>query len=86
MMNDKIGLKIAGELVYFLFNKEKKEVYNPLFPGIPIYKFPTNCGLILTHNDLVNIIQNKIAEFDLAIAKHELNKAIEDFKDYSELF
>jgi len=86
MMNDKICLKLAGEQCVFLYNKESREVYNPLFPGIPIHKFPTNCGLILDHDQLRAIIESKINEFELAIAKEQLNKAIADFKDYSEQF
>ena len=89
MMNsefDKIGFKMAGEFVNFLYNIESREVYDPLFPGIRIEKFFANCGLVITHNELLNIVENKINEFELAIAKEQLNKAIADFKDYSELF
>ena len=89
MMNsklDKIQLNLAGERVSFLYNRDSKEVYNPLFPGIAIYKYPTNCGHILSHDQLREIVEGKINEFELAIAKMELNKAVQDFKDYSEYF
>ena len=85
-MHDKIGLKIGGSLVYFLYNKDKKEVYDPLFPGIPMDHYVTNCNTIIKHDNLRSIIENKINEFEIAIAKYELNKAVNDFKDYSDSF
>jgi hypothetical protein len=45
-----------------------------------------NCGFILTHNELRTIIEKKMDGFELAIARLELNKAIKDFKDYSDCF
>lgn len=89
MMNemfDKITLNLAGEKVTLLYNQKAKEVYNPLFPGVAIYKYPLNCGHILNHSELVQIVEKKLNEFELAIAKLELNKAVEDFKDYSDSF
>ena len=89
MMNetfDRIQLNIAGEKVSLLYNRNSKEVYNPLFPGVTIHKLPTACGFQLTHNELVTLCENKFNEFELAIAKLQLNQAIEDFKDYSDSF
>jgi hypothetical protein len=89
MMNeslDRVLLKLAGEKIELLYNRNTREVYNPLFPGIAIYKYPTNCGHILSHNELREIVENKLNEFELAIAKLQLNQAIEDFKDYSDSF
>jgi len=83
---DSVMLNLAGERVTLLYNRNSKEVYNPLFPGIAIYKYPTNCGHILSHDQLREIVENKINDFEIAIAKYELNKSIEDFKDYSEYF
>jgi len=83
---DRVLLNIAGEKVELLYNRSTKEVYNLLFPGVPIHKYPVACGFQLTHNELRTMVENKINEFELAIAKYELNQAVEDFKDYSDLF
>jgi len=89
MMNevlDRVLLNIAGEKVEVLYNRSTKEVYNPLFPGVPIHKYPVACGFKLTHDELRTVVENKLNEFELAIAKYQLNQAIEDFKDYSDSF
>lgn len=89
MMNDKVDkvcLKLAGETMQFLYNIDKNEVYNPLFPGIKIHKVYTACGLVIPHNMLLKIVQEKSEEFQLARAKAELDKSIKNFKDYSEYF
>lgn len=84
----KVQLKLAGETFRFLYNKEKKEVYNELFPGIKIDKIRTACGHTINHDLILKMVQDKAEEFELAIAKAELLKAIESFesKDYSDLF
>lgn len=89
MMGDKIDrvcLGLAGEKMQFLFNVDKNEVYNPLFPGIKIEKVYLNCGHIVPHDILLKIVQEKSEEFQLAMARAELAKSIKDFKDYSEYF
>lgn len=89
MMNetlDRVLLNLAGEKVELLYNRNTKEVYNALFPGVSIHKYPTACGFQLTHDELRTLIENKLNEFELAIAKLQLNQAIEDFKDYSDSF
>ena len=48
--------------------------------------YVTNCNTIIKHDNLRSIIENKINEFEIAIAKYELNKAVNDFKDYSDSF
>lgn len=92
MMNEMteatVQLKLAGERFRFLYNREKQEVYNELFPGIKIEKVYTACGHIISHDMLLKIVQDKAEEFDLAVAKAKLTEAIESFesKDYSDLF
>lgn len=87
-MLDRVQLKLAGETFRFLYNKEKQEVYNELFPDIKIERVWTSCGHTINHDMLLKIVQDKAQEFELAIAKAELTKAIEDFKskDYSDWF
>ena len=84
----RIGLRLAGEYHVFLYNTSNGEVYNPLFPGIRVVKVTLNCGHVLDHNTLSNIISKKIGDFELEIAKLELQKAVDsfNFKDYSDLF
>lgn len=86
--NARVQLKLAGETFRFLYNKEKQEVYNELFPGIKIDRVRTLCGHTIPHNILLKIVEDKQREFELAIAKAELTKAIESFKskDFSDLF
>lgn len=96
MMNDsesqlpanlsRIQLRLAGELFTFLYNTSNQEVYNPLFPGIPIERVTLACGHVLDHNTVSTIVRKKIGEFELEIAKLELQKTVDSFKDYSDLF
>lgn len=89
MMNNlysKITLKLAGEYVPFLYNSTLREVYNVMFPGVPIHRHALQCGLVLNHSQLLEIVENKINEFELAIAKFELDQATTNFKDYSDTF
>lgn len=82
MMNDcydRISLNLAGERAEFKYNRANKEVYTPMFPGIPIYKITLNCGHVIDHSTLVKIIEAKIAKFELEVAKSELYNAIESF-------
>lgn len=90
MMNEVIGarimLKLAGESFQFIYNREKQEVYNVMFPGIKIEKVRTACGHSIPHDMILNMVKDKAEEFELKLAKAELNNAIKDFKDYSDLF
>jgi len=88
VINDQVQLRLAGETFRFLYNREKQEVYNPLFPGIKIDKVHSACGHTIPHDMLLKIVQDKAEEFDLAMAKAQLTQAIESFesKDYSDLF
>lgn len=81
-MNDRILLRLAGEQFLFLYNKEKKEVYNPLFPGIPVHKVRLFCGQEIDHGTLEKIILDKIEGYELALAKAELTQAIDNFNDH----
>jgi hypothetical protein len=78
---DKLSLNLAGERVEFNYNRALKEVHNPLFPGIPIHKITLNCGHVIDNVTLVKIIEAKIAEFELEVAKFELYKIIESIKN-----
>ena len=79
MMNDRIMLKLAGERVEFLYNPAKGEVYDPLFPGIPIDRYVLACGHVLKHNELAHIIQDKApTEYE----RKQLTEAINNFNDY----
>ena len=92
MMNeingDRVQLKLAGETFRFIYDREKKEVYNELFPGIKVERVRTACGYSIPHDILLNIVKDKSKEFELAMAKAELTQAIKSFesKDYSDLF
>ena len=87
-MLDRVQLKLAGETLCFLYNKEKQEVYNELFPDIKIERIWTSCGHIINHDMLLKIVHDKAQEFELAMTKAELTKAVESFKskDYSDWF
>lgn len=82
----KIKLNLAGECVEFLYNSTLREVYNTMFPGVPVHQITLKCGQVLKHSQLLQIVENKINEFELACAKLELNLAITNFKDYSDWF
>jgi hypothetical protein len=82
MMNDRILLRLAGEQFQFLYNRHKQEVYNALFPGIPIVNVTLHCGLSLNHDALHKIILDKIEGYELALAKADLAAAIHNFNDY----
>lgn len=86
ILESRVTLKLAGEQFQFLFDMDKNEVYNPLFPGIKIDRVRTACGHIIPHDMLLKIVQEKSEEFQLAMARAELAKSIKDFKDYSEYF
>jgi len=89
MMNSSysmIRLNLAGEYVDFLYCKTLREVYNTMFPGVPVHQFTLRCGQVLKQSQLLQIVENKINEFELAIAKHELHQATINFKDYSDWF
>lgn len=81
-MNDRILLKLAGEQFQFLYNREKKEVYNPLFPGVPVQKIKLFCGHDIDHDTLRKIILDKIEGYELAMAKAELSEATNNFNDH----
>lgn len=81
-MNDRILLKLAGEQFLFLYNREKKEVYNPLFPGIPVHKVRLFCGHEIDHATLQKIMLDKIEGYELALAKAELAHTINNFNDH----
>lgn len=82
----RVQLKLAGETFRFLYDRDKQEVYNELFPGIKVDRVHTLCGHTIKHDMILKMVQDKAEEFELAMAKTELTKAIDNFKDYSDLF
>ena len=43
--NDRVRVKLSGETFQFLYNKEKQEIYNELFPGIKIDRVRVGVGI-----------------------------------------
>ena len=86
--NDRVRVKLSGETFQFLYNKEKQEIYNELFPGIKIDRVRVGGRYTVPHDVLLKIVDDKQKEFELAIAKAELTKAINSFtsKDFCDLF
>jgi len=82
MMYDRMTLRLAGEQYQFLYNRDKKEVYNPLFPGIPVHKLQLHCGHTLDHNTMAIMIAEKIHNSELEHARAQLSEAINNFNDY----
>lgn len=57
-MKKSYDLNIAGEIITFLFDGEN--VYDNLFPDEKIVHVKAKCGHIITHDNLVQIMKEKL--------------------------
>lgn len=55
-----VSLFLAGTTYQYLYNTSNQEVYTEYFPGIKIHKLQLPCGTTITHDQVSQLIQDKI--------------------------
>lgn len=55
-----LTLFLSGEMYHIIYNPLKDEVYNQMFPGVPIYKITLPCGSVVDQTTLAKIARDKL--------------------------
>ena len=60
-----ITLNLAGEKYDYVYYPKSREVCTQEFPDVPVVRVFLGCGHSLTHKVLVNIVEDKLKEYQM---------------------